>query len=332
MNFFQSLTVPSFTQNDVHPAGLINLKEYHYAHPESIKKLPYAFSILSKDRTRRPYVLYAENSQDMMIWLETLRTLFKERSMPERKLASNISTSSTTDTNEENTDSVLDKWLHRLDLDEPKRNRDLENLDQVSVASSHTEGTSSHSHLQALHVSRRSTESLASSVQSDSASSILSTSSSGTDMSQVSSPNSPTVVSPVTKLTTQLPPLQPNQQDMSRTRMRANRYGVKSLHSASVSPPALNSFLTQQPSVPSHMSSATNIEQNPFFNPRIPPRNRNRLPVNDKRSPPASPRSFIMRPDQILSAGPNKDLSWIEDGPVVSNQKRSSCPPIDSIP
>jgi hypothetical protein len=264
-----------------------------------------------------------------MIWLETLRTLFKSRDSVDRKVASNISTC-TTDTNEDKTDSVLDKWLHRLDLDEPKRSRDIDSLDQVSVSSSQTDGT--HSIVHTSHVSRRSTESLASSVQSDSASSILSTSSSGTDMSQVPSPTSP---SPVVKLTTQQPQLQANQQDTSRTRIRANRYGVKALHTASVSPPAMNTFLTQQTTVPSHMSSATNIEQNPFFNPRIPPRNRNRIPVNDSRSPPNSPRSFIMRPDQILSAGSNKNFTWSheDEGSLASsNPKRSSCPPIETIP
>ncbi|KAI9287219.1 hypothetical protein BC943DRAFT_319269 [Umbelopsis sp. AD052] len=317
-------------ENDVYPAGYINLQEYHYAHPESVKKMPFTFSILSKDRSKRPYVLYAENAQDMMIWIESLRTVFKNRDVAIRK---NASTTSTGTDEQEYNDSVLDKWLHRLDLDEPKHqlgSRDFEIGDQVSVSSS---SQIENSLLHGSHDSRRSTESLASSVQSDSASSILSTSSSGT--TDVTTPTSPSSRNSVMKQPNQQPQLQANQQDMSRNRVRTNRYGVKALHTSSVSHPVpMSSFLTQQPTVASHMSSATNIEQNPFFNPRVPPRNRNRPSANDHRSPPSSPRSFIMRPDQILSAGSGKDIAWVlqDDGALGSSQKRASCPPIESIP
>lgn len=292
--------------------------------------MPFTFSILSKDRSKRPYVLYAENSQDMMMWIESLRTVFKSRELAIRKNASN--TSAGTDEQEYN-DSVLDKWLHRLDLDEPKHHqiggREFESNDQISVSSS---SQIENSLVHGSHNSRRSTESLASSVQSDSASSILSTSSSGT--TDVTTPTSPSSRNSVVKQPIQQPQLQANQQDMSRNRVRTNRYGVKALHTSSVSHPvAMSSFLTQQPTVSSHMSSATNIEQNPFFNPRVPPRNRNR-PTDHHRSPPSSPRSFIMRPDQILPAGSGKDFSWVlqDDGALGSNQKRASCPPIESIP
>ncbi|CAM0139228.1 hypothetical protein VKS41_005662 [Umbelopsis sp. WA50703] len=307
-------------ENDTHPAGMINLNDYHYAYPENIKKLPYAFSILSKDRTRRPYVLNAENTQDMMIWLESLRTVFKDRDLSDRRATSNLSAHNT-DTMDDVSDSVLDKWLYRLDLDDSPRGKDSDSIGPLSV-SSWTEGMSTAS---TPHTSRRSTESLASSVQSDSASSVLSSSSSGTDMSQISSPTSPTLRKSIAKLPTQ--PSSPTiSQDMSRTRVRVNRYTSKSVHTSSVSPPSMNSFLTQAP-VASHMGSATNIDQNPFFNPRIPPRNRNRLPANDKRSPPSSPRTFL-RPDSILPAGSSNDV----DASNSLVRKRSIVSAIDNIP
>jgi hypothetical protein len=264
------------------------------------------------------------------MWIESLRTIFKNRELATRKNMSNMS--SRTD-EQESTDSVLDKWLHRLDLEDPKQqrdNREYDPSDQLSVSSSSQIESS------LLHVSldsRRSNESLASSVQSDSASSIISTSSSGT--TDIAAPTSPSIRNSVIKPPGQQPQLQANQQDMSRNRVRANRYGVKALHTSSVSHPVvMNSFLTQPATVPSHMSSATNIEQNPFFNPRIPPRSRNRNPASEQRSPPSSPRNYIMRPDQILPAGTSKDFSWVlqDDGALGSNQKRASCPPLETIP
>jgi hypothetical protein len=90
-------------------------------HP--IKESPHAFRIESNCKHHRTHVLYASNDDDSRRWIELLQTLVEGASSsphacspPSSHLAASMTTSTVTEP-----DSVLDKWLERLDLqDEPQ--------------------------------------------------------------------------------------------------------------------------------------------------------------------------------------------------------------------
>ncbi|KAI7874145.1 hypothetical protein K492DRAFT_211743 [Lichtheimia hyalospora FSU 10163] len=147
--------------NDVKPAGVIELKHYRKVIKHPVKQSPYAFRIESRCRHHLNQLLYAENGMEGQVWMEMIQAHLDKHLPVQHQCGASGGSSSYHNTSmtsidqnlisnnddNDNNDSVLDKWLERLDLQDEKPNHSNEELApyQQHDASSVTSSSSSFS-------------------------------------------------------------------------------------------------------------------------------------------------------------------------------------------
>ncbi|KAL0086017.1 hypothetical protein J3Q64DRAFT_1739139 [Phycomyces blakesleeanus] len=97
-------------------AGIIELRFYKSAQAYTTKKAPYSFQITSRCTERKSYIISAENEQDRQFWIALIDAAIRDL---ESKTMQRFDRRETqVDEEQDYSNSVLDKWLDRLDLND----------------------------------------------------------------------------------------------------------------------------------------------------------------------------------------------------------------------
>ncbi|CAO3579119.1 unnamed protein product [Absidia cylindrospora] len=102
-------------KTDSRPAGVIDLKHYSIAEKDSGKQYPYGFRIVSQCRNHRSYIFYADHEHGCQYWMDIINATLDP--FIGKHHACDMLPGSLPPPEEE-TYSVLDKWLNRLDLND----------------------------------------------------------------------------------------------------------------------------------------------------------------------------------------------------------------------
>ncbi|ORZ25223.1 hypothetical protein BCR42DRAFT_399662 [Absidia repens] len=120
-------------KTDSRPAGAIDLKHYSIAEKDSGKQYPYGFRIVSQCRNHRSYIFYADHEQGCQYWMDIINATL-DPFVGKHHACDMVPVSLPPP--EEETYSVLDKWLNRLDLnDHNQRTTPASTTTPSSVAS-----------------------------------------------------------------------------------------------------------------------------------------------------------------------------------------------------
>ncbi|KAI8140649.1 hypothetical protein BJV82DRAFT_671390 [Fennellomyces sp. T-0311] len=112
-------------QGDARLAGTIDLKHYRGVSPCATKLSPWSFRIESGCRHHFSHILYADTEADRDVWMRKIRAHILKQSGEHDCHFSPSNNSSSSDLRQSiaTNDSVLDKWLERLDLQESSKEK-----------------------------------------------------------------------------------------------------------------------------------------------------------------------------------------------------------------
>ncbi|KAI9496951.1 hypothetical protein BDB00DRAFT_47059 [Zychaea mexicana] len=109
-------------QGDIRPTGIVDLKHYRDVTPCSTKQSQWSFRIDSGCRHHFSHILHADSEADREIWVQAIRIKIhkqhNQHSCSHSYYDDSEDTLTTAINNNNTNDSVLDKWLERLDLQE----------------------------------------------------------------------------------------------------------------------------------------------------------------------------------------------------------------------
>ncbi|KAI9033660.1 hypothetical protein CLU79DRAFT_714524 [Phycomyces nitens] len=100
-------------------AGIIELRFYKSAIAYPTKKASFCFQITSRCTERKSYIISAENEQDRQLWIALIDSAIRDLVSKTMQRFNRRETEAVKDDDYSN--SVLDKWLDRLDLNDDHR-------------------------------------------------------------------------------------------------------------------------------------------------------------------------------------------------------------------
>ncbi|CAO3622919.1 unnamed protein product [Cunninghamella blakesleeana] len=111
-------------KDDQRPSSIIELRHYKIAEKQNSKQQPHSFRIITHCKSYRTYTFIAEHERDCQYWIDRINLNLKTFKGQCHHHCEETNPLSPTILNSNNDDSysVLDKWLNKLDLNDRQNN------------------------------------------------------------------------------------------------------------------------------------------------------------------------------------------------------------------